>query len=79
MAHTASFQVCPLWFTIGKIPRFRFHYLPESASVILMGIVLGYVAQKLHSSRAELDVLSFSVRMGGKVEGMWQCVDSSLN
>jgi hypothetical protein len=26
--------------------------------------VLGYVAQKLHSSRAELDVLSFSVRTG---------------
>jgi len=41
------------------IKRHRLYYLPEPAAVIVLGILVGFVAKKLHTSRAELDFLTF--------------------
>mmetsp|Transcript_29353 Transcript_29353/g.85557 ORF Transcript_29353/g.85557 Transcript_29353/m.85557 type:complete len:617 (-) Transcript_29353:67-1917(-) len=37
----------------------RFYYLPESAAVILVGLMVGFFAKLLSSSRQEMDFLSF--------------------
>jgi hypothetical protein len=41
------------------IKKYRLFYLPESAAVILLGVFVGFIASKLHSSKAELDLMTF--------------------
>jgi solute carrier family 9 (sodium/hydrogen exchanger), member 8 len=49
--------VCFLFAYVIK--RYRLFYLPESAAVILLGVFVGFLASKLHPSKAELDLMTF--------------------